>query len=191
MDNIYKYLVNYKRSGEKKWFDKIYYHFLPKIYNYFYFNTFDTHISEDLASEVFFKIYKNIKDTKLNSRTLNSWIYKIAKNHLIDYFRKKKIYTDNILLTDNYDDINDDKLIDTDFFIKNSILLRKEFSFENQKLIKAMDRLTLLQKNIIILIFIMDLDYKTIADILMKKESTVRGILFRALNILKSEIDYD
>jgi DNA-directed RNA polymerase specialized sigma24 family protein len=34
----------------------------------------------------------------------------------------------------------------------------------------------------------MDFDYKTIANILGKSQSTIRGILFRAINILKSEI---
>ena len=66
--------------------------------------------------------------------------------------------------------------------------MKKELSFENHKLVEAMCKLTTLQKNIVILIFVMDFDYKTIANILGKSQSTIRGILFRAINILKSEI---
>ena len=190
MDDIDKYLINYRKSGDKIWFEKIYYHFLLKIYNFFYFKTMDEQISEDLTSEVFLKIYKNLQDKEFNSKSFNVWIYKIASNQLIDYFRKTKTDREKTFLTDwnEQDNIQDSSLLENDFFIKNSMLIKKELGFENHKLAEAMCKLTTLQKNIVILIFVMDFDYKTIANILGKSQSTIRGILFRAINILKSEI---
>jgi len=190
MDDIDKYLINYKKSSDKIWFEKIYYHYLLKIYNFFYFKTMDEQISEDLTSEVFLKVYKNLQDKEFNSKSFNTWIYKIASNQLIDYFRKTKTDRERTFLTDwqEQDNIRDSSLLENDFFIKNSMLMKKELSFENHKLVEAMCKLTTLQKNIVILIFVMDFDYKTIANILGKSLSTIRGILFRAINILKSEI---
>ena len=190
MDNIDKYLINYRKSSDKIWFEKIYYHYLLKIYNFFYFKTMDEQISEDLTSEVFLKIYKNLQDKEFNSKSFNVWIYKIASNQLIDYFRKTKTDRERTFLTDwnEQDNIQDSSLLENDFFIKNSMLMKKELGFENHKLVEAMCKLTTLQKNIVILIFVMDFDYKTIANILGKSQSTIRGILFRAINILKSEI---
>ena len=190
MDNIDKYLINYRKSSDKIWFEKIYYHYLLKIYNFFYFKTMDEQISEDLTSEVFLKIYKNLQDKEFNSKSFNVWIYKIASNQLIDYFRKTKTDRERTFLTNwqEQDNIRDSSLLENDFFIKNSMLIKKELGFENHKLVEAMYKLTTLQKNIVILIFVMDFDYKTIANILGKSQSTIRGILFRAINILKSEI---
>ena len=190
MDDIDKYLINYRKSSDKMWFEKIYYHYLLKIYNFFYFKTIDEQISEDLTSEVFLKVYKNLQDKEFNSKSFNVWIYKIASNQLIDYFRKTKTDREKTFLIDwqEQDNIRDSSLTENDFFIKNSMLLKKELSFENHKLVEAMCKLTTLQKNIVILIFVMDFDYKTIANILGKSQSTIRGILFRAINILKSEI---
>lgn len=190
MNDIDKYLINYRKSSDKIWFEKIYYHYLLKIYNFFYFKTMDEQISEDLTSEVFLKVYKNLQDKEFNSRSFNVWIYKIASNQLIDYFRKIKTDREKTFLTDwqDQDNIQDSSLLENDFFIKNSMLMKKELSFENHKLVEAMCKLTTLQKNIVILIFVMDFDYKTIANILGKSQSTIRGILFRAINILKSEI---
>lgn len=190
MNDIDKYLINYRKSSDKIWFEKIYYHYLLKIYNFFYFKTMDEQISEDLTSEVFLKIYKNLQDKEFNSKSFNVWIYKIASNQLIDYFRKTKTDRERTFLTDwqKQDNIRDSSLLENDFFIKNSMLMKKELSFENHKLVEAMCKLTTLQKNIVILIFVMDFDYKTIANILGKSQSTIRGILFRAINILKSEI---
>lgn len=190
MNDIDKYLINYRKSSDKIWFEKIYYHYLLKIYNFFYFKTMDEQISEDLTSEVFLKVYKNLQDKEFNSKSFNTWIYKIASNQLIDYFRKTKTDRERTFLTDwqEQDNIRDSSLLENDFFIKNSMLMKKELSFENHKLVEAMCKLTTLQKNIVILIFVMDFDYKTIANILGKSQSTIRGILFRAINILKSEI---
>lgn len=190
MDDIDKYLINYRKSSDKIWFEKIYYHYLLKIYNFFYFKTMDEQISEDLTSEVFLKVYKNLQDKEFNSKSFNVWIYKIASNQLIDYFRKTKTDREKTFLTDwnEQDNIQDSSLLENDFFIKNSMLMKKELGFENHKLVEAMCKLTTLQKNIVILIFVMDFDYKTIANILGKSQSTIRGILFRAINILKSEI---
>ena len=190
MNDIDKYLINYRKSSDKIWFEKIYYHYLLKIYNFFYFKTMDEQISEDLTSEVFLKIYKNLQDKEFNSKSFNVWIYKIASNQLIDYFRKTKTDRERTFLTDwnEQDNIQDSSLLENDFFIKNSMLMKKELGFENHKLVEAMCKLTTLQKNIVILIFVMDFDYTTIANILGKSQSTIRGILFRAINILKSEI---
>ncbi len=193
MNHINNYLINYRKNRDKVWFEKIYYFYMPKIYNFFYFKIMDKQIAEDLSSEVFLKVYKNLQDKRFNSKSFNAWIYKIASNQLIDYFRKNKSDKEKIALTDwteteNLQEIN---LIENDYFVKNSILIKKELGFENQKLLEALDKLTRLQKDVVTLIFIMDFDYETIAKILVKKQSTIRGILFRAINILKNEIKND
>jgi RNA polymerase sigma-70 factor, ECF subfamily len=188
MDDVTFYLINYRKTKDKIWFEKIYYYFMPKIYNYFYYKTIDKQISEDLSSEVFFKVYNNLETKNLNSKSFKFWIYKIAKNQLVDYFRKTKKESENILLIDWQDDTENNSIIENDFFLKHSAILKKELGFENQKLIEVINKLTPLQKNIIELIFIMDFDYETIANILGKKQSAIRGILFRAINTLRSEL---
>ena len=188
MDDVTFYLINYRKTKDKIWFEKIYNYFMPKIYNYFYYKTIDKQISEDLSSEVFFKVYNNLETKNLNSKSFKFWIFKIAKNQLVDYFRKTKKDSENILLVDWQDSIEDNSIIENDFFLKHSAILKKELGFENQKLIEVINKLTPLQKNIIELIFIMDFDYETIANILGKKQSAIRGILFRAINTLRSEL---
>lgn len=45
---------------------------------------------EDLTQEVFIKAYKSLPRFKFDS-TLQTWLYRIAVNHSIDYLRKKKL----------------------------------------------------------------------------------------------------
>lgn len=161
---------------------------MPKMYNYFFYKTMDKQISEDLSIEVLFKVYNNLETIKLNSPSFKAWVYKTAHNQLIDYFRKTKKDSENNASIDWQDYPEANVFIEEDYILKHSALIKKELGFENQKLIEAIGKLTLLQKNIIDLVFIMDFDYKTISDILEKKQSSIRGILFRAINTLRSEL---
>jgi RNA polymerase sigma-70 factor, ECF subfamily len=188
MDEITLYLINYKKSRDKIWFEKIYYFFMPKMFNYFFYKTKDKQIAEDLSIEVLFKVYNHLETINLNSRSFKAWVYKTAHNQLIDHFRKIKKDSDNISSIDCQDDPEDSIFIENDYFLKNSAFLKKELGFENQKLIEAIGKLTLLQKNIIDLVFIMDFDYKTISEILGKKQSSIRGLMFRAIDALRSEL---
>lgn len=45
--------------------------------------------AEDILQDVYVRIYKNIDSLKYLEK-LESWIYNIAKNAIIDYYRKKK-----------------------------------------------------------------------------------------------------
>lgn len=87
-------------------FNKIYKTFKDKIYNYFLFKTnFDKELSEDLTEEVFEKVIENINSLK-DENNLKVWIYRIAHNKLVDYFRKKK----DLLIFDDEDENIDSKI---------------------------------------------------------------------------------
>jgi len=182
MENIEKYLNNYNKSKDTKWFEEIYNLMMPKIYRFYYLKTFSRELSEDLTSEVFIRVYGSLDKTALNKKTFMAWIYKIANNLLIDHFRKDKGKSRQVELKD--DSI---KIEDEDILMKNSIVLRKELGFSNISLISALNKLTDLQKDAVLLKFLEDMDYKTIALIFGKRVSTIRSIVFRALTKLKEE----
>jgi len=59
-----------------------------KILNYITNRVNSREDAEDITEEVFIKIYKNLADFKWQGVAIESWIYKIAKNAIIDYHRK-------------------------------------------------------------------------------------------------------
>ena len=62
-----------------------------KVLRYIQSKVNDYHLAEDLCSDVFVKIYEKI-DTFDDSRaSLNTWIFTITKNRLIDYYRTRKV----------------------------------------------------------------------------------------------------
>jgi RNA polymerase sigma-70 factor (ECF subfamily) len=183
MENIDTWIKGFKRSGDSIWFEKIFRNYMPKIYRFFYFKTQDRQVSEELANEVFVKVFINLPRTNLNSRSFSVWIYKIAGNTLIDHYRKVKKIKDDIPFEEQAL-----KISDTDLFIENSSILRTEMGFDNPGLIRGLSKLTPLQKEVLLLKFVEDLDYRSIAGITGKKQSALRGIIFRALSSLKDEM---
>lgn len=58
--------------------------------------------AEDITQEVFYKLSK---PNKAEVKNIKSWIYAIAKNTIIDYYRKKKLITEeieNIVINNEY-----------------------------------------------------------------------------------------
>jgi RNA polymerase sigma-70 factor (ECF subfamily) len=60
-------------------------------------NPFDV---DDILQEVFLKIHSKINTLKDNAK-LNSWIYRVTRNTIVDFYRKRKAYTSDIEIIDN------------------------------------------------------------------------------------------
>ena len=78
------------KKGDEAAFSEIYDLYFKKIYRFLYYRVSHKEIAEDLAEEVFLKAL-----TKLSSITedkaFEGWLYQIARNLVIDYYRQKKI----------------------------------------------------------------------------------------------------
>ncbi len=127
----------------------------------------------DLAQEVFIKIYKNL-DRYSDEFKLSTWITRITTNHIIDYRRKKKCDTvsiDNIV----YD-------ISTNDSPENEYL-KKEQKLSIGKLIKQLPEI---YKIPIILYHQKGLTYQEIADVTNQSLSKVKNRIFRGRKLLKT-----
>jgi len=184
MSSIEDYISKYKKTGDRKWFALIYEQTMPRIYRYFYFKTMQKELSEDLTSEVFLRVYINLKNTSLDSKAFISWIYRIAHNLLVDHFRKEnkagqpaREFSDNTRVSDE------------EVLKQESSYLKKELDLQRPELLSAIDTLTGLQKDVIMLRFVEDMDYTAIAGIFGKNRGTIRGIVFRAVEKIRKEMN--
>jgi RNA polymerase sigma-70 factor (ECF subfamily) len=183
MSKIEDHIKSFKKTGDRKWFSMIYEETMPRIYRYYYYKTMQRELSEDLTSEVFIRVYGNLGNIRLDEKTFISWVYRIAHNLLVDYFRKNNIINQPI---DNF--LDNIQTTDEEQMKKESSYLKREFDLERPELISAISSLTGLQKDVIILRFVEDMDYDTIARIFGKNKGTIRGIVFRAVEKIKKEM---
>ena len=59
----------------------------------------DQEVAKDILQEVFIKIHQKI-DSIQDKQKITSWIYQITRNTIIDYYRKKKQDTVELVLED-------------------------------------------------------------------------------------------
>ena len=133
----------------------------------------------DILQDIFIKVYQNLNDYDSNL-SFSSWIYRIAHNQTVDTYRKNKARPQG-----NYIDIDDEILenIVNDFdFIKD---IDSGYLKENIKTV--LDNLDDKYRQVLVLKFFEEKDYKEISDILKKPMGTVATLINRAKKQFKDE----
>ncbi|HTB48696.1 MAG TPA: RNA polymerase sigma factor [Verrucomicrobiae bacterium] len=140
------------------------------IYRFLFWRTKDTQLSEDLTSSTFEKAWVARKSFRGGSE--QAWLYRIARNVLIDHWRKKKE-----LFVEDTDSLQED--------IQPSAgeLLDKELQLQDLR--KALDTLPDAMRSVIKLRFVEGMSCKQVAKNLSLSESNVRVMQYRALKKLK------
>ncbi len=135
----------------------------------------DAEEANDLAQEVFIKIYKNL-DKYHPEYKFSTWVIRIATNHVIDFRRKKK--QDTISMDEMVYDIPDQNTPEKSYIKK-----------ERQKQIAgALQSLPDMYKIPIVLYHQQGLSYQEIADIIGEPLSKVKNRIFRGRKMLKEAL---
>ena len=117
-------------NKKNKRFSQYYNEFFEKIYNYIFFRVGNNRqMAEEFTQEVFLKAYENFDDFDKNAN-FSAWIYRIAHNHIIDHYRKKKTNTTDLDAIVNM--INYSKHAD-ETFVKNT-----DIKIEMKNVLKAL-----------------------------------------------------
>ena len=148
-----------------------------KIFTFFMYRVaFNQTVAEDLTAETFLKAWRAFAD--FEQRSFQAWIYRIAKNHLVNYYR----VLDRELALDEAED--HDKLINNDLVADLDARLHWE------QVRAAMDKLPLLYREVLLLRYADELDNEEIADFLELSAGAARTRLSRAKKELLKILDY-
>ncbi len=162
------------QKGHTEHFTTLYDLYAEKIYKFLYYRTLHAETAEDLTSEAFFKALKKIKSFNENKAQFSTWLYQIARNTLIDHYRKSHPTED---LETAYDAKDVQNLqTDTDTKLKFEAVQKK------------LKHLTPLQQQIIILRLWDDLSHKEIANILSISEANSKMTFSRSIAKLQTEL---
>jgi RNA polymerase sigma-70 factor (ECF subfamily) len=170
-------LVSRAQSGDKDAFALLYQEYVTVIYRYTYLRVGKTEQAEDITQEVFLKALNNIGGYRYKGKPFVSWLFRIAHNIIIDYYRqvnKNKF----ILLAETMDIMADDNPVTT-----------VEQSMEMAKLKQVIEKLPPRQKEVISLRFGSGLSVAETAKAIGKTEGTVKKLQYEALNKLRKLIE--
>ncbi len=170
-------LVAAFQLGRKEAFGELYDRYIEKIYRFVYYKTQHKETAEDIVSDVFMKAVAKLDDFDASAGTFQAWIYRIARNAVIDHYRGRK-------QDQNIEDIWDLAAtgdIERDTDMKNRLA----------QVEKYLSTLKPEQRDIIMLRIWQDLPYQEIAAILGKSEASCKMAFSRGIKDLRKAMPAD
>ena len=163
-------------KGDAAAFGALYDRYVEAVYRYVFYRVRNDADAEDLVSDVFMRALRAIPRYEPRVAFL-AWLYRIARNAVIDRARRSRT---QISFEDALAHPNVDQVVEPDATI---LALSDKAAVRD-----ALAKLTPLQQEVIVLRFVEGYTTHEIADLVGKREGTVRGIQFRALEALRTLI---
>ncbi len=135
---------------------------------------------EDILQDVFLSAYKNLNDFDQDLK-FSSWVYRITHNKVISHFRK---ITARPKTTTYEGDSNLLNILASDEDIARD--LERKYTVGEVK--DILDRLDERYREVLVLKFLEEKDYKEISDILEKPMGTVATLISRAKKQFKEKV---
>jgi RNA polymerase sigma-70 factor (ECF subfamily) len=167
-------------AGDAEAWEEIVRQYTRRIYNVCYRFTGSGDDADDLAQEVFIKLYRTLDSYSPEKGAFTTWVMTMTRNLLVDHFRKTKQdrVTDSLDagLTEEEDSISlGDKIQDSAPSADDRLQRR-----ETQEMVqKAIQKLSPELREAVILRDLQDMDYKEIALALKVPEGTVKSRINR------------
>lgn len=163
------------QAGRLSAFDNLYTLHVDAIYKFLHRRTLVREIAEDLTSVTFLKAMESIRSFDPERGPFRAWLYRIARNTLIDHYRRGSSHTVDIESV-------------WDLPSEDSASELAEQSIDARKLHEGLQRLKPAQRQIVLLRVWEGLSYKEIAEITGKSENTCKVTFSRAVSELRAHL---
>lgn len=168
-------LVQRAKQKDKKAFTELYEAYFDKIYRYVALKIGDKTEAEDMTQQVFLKALESISSFKWKGVPFSAWLYRIAHNQMVDYFRKQQKRPDTL---------RDDALV-----VSNSNPQQTaERNLDIEQVMSATQRLTEAQREVISLRFSGELSTAEVANIMGKSRGAVKALQHSAIVALRKAL---
>jgi RNA polymerase sigma-70 factor (ECF subfamily) len=167
------------KKGDKVAANKLIATYYKDIYRYVYRQNQCKETSKDLTQDIFISMLKSIHSYDENKSSFKTWIYKIASNKIIDFYRSKYYKYKTIV-----DEIEDCKLY-SDVDIEKSFLL-KEDAKEIMDILNTMESGV---QEIFRLKVFADISFREIAILIGLSESTVKTRYYSTIKKIKIVVE--
>jgi len=178
-------IIKESRQGNSASFGKLYDEYHVPIYRFIYLKVSQKEEAEDLTHQVFLSAWQSIHRYKITNLPFSSWLYRIARNKVIDYYRTAK---DNLSLEtlSQHFSHSDSPAHLTPTLTSNSIETDVSNSLIIDNIKSALANLNPEQQDVLVMRFVEDMPIKEVAKVINKSEGAIKLIQHRAVNKLKT-----
>ncbi|MBU3127228.1 MULTISPECIES: RNA polymerase sigma factor [Clostridium] len=175
MDKQKQWIRQIKLKSNEVAANELIYKYYKEIYAYIYKQTLNKELSMDLTQEIFINMLQSISNYDEGKAAFRTWLYKIATNKLMDYYRSRNYKYNTIVMS-----INDYDLHDTEDFTINI-----ENKQEAQNIINIVNRFDASSQLILRLKIFAQYTFLEISEVLNISESTVKTRYYSIIKKVK------
>jgi RNA polymerase sigma-70 factor (ECF subfamily) len=160
------------QDGDEKAFDQLVQNNVNNVFGFFMKVTRNEMTAEDLAQDVFMKLYKNLKNFRHDSN-FSTYLYRINTNTVNSWITRNKwknlLHLDQAPDRGEYDRVN-------------------EVEWERKELWASISKLPKKQREVVILRLTNELSFREVSKITGMKEGTAKVNFHHALKKLKEDL---
>jgi len=175
------------KAGDEQSFELLLRKYRTPLVNFLYRMVWDSAVAEDLAQEVFLRVYRARKEYAPSAK-FTTWMFRIATNLALNSVRDNRHRQKEISM-DHVVDAGDDEhpameVPDRTPTVEQQMVARSR----SEVILRAVHALPEKQRAAVLLHKYQELDYDEIARILECSESALKSLLFRAYETLRAEL---
>jgi len=174
------------KAGDNSAFDYLVQKYRRPIINFMYRMAHNQGAAEDLAQEVFLRVYRSRSSYEASAK-FTTWLYRIATNLGMNYVRDTRHERpENVMNLDESDEETGQApdLADKTPNVEEEILRHERLKAIREKVEALPER----QKMAVLMHKYQQMDYRQIADVLKLSESATKSLLFRAYETLRTQL---
>jgi len=174
------------KAGDQLAFDFLVQKYRRPLVNFMYRMARNTAAAEDLAQEVFLRVYRSRQSYEATAK-FTTWLYRIATNLAVNHARDTRKERPEITLS--LDEPDEETGVTMD--VADTTITAEEALVRRERLAAIRGKIEVLperQKLAVIMHKYQQMDYKQIADVLKLSESATKSLLFRAYETLREQL---
>lgn len=171
MDKEKRLIKKIKLKSDKASANELISMYYKEIYAYMYKQTINKELSMDLTQEIFMSMLKSIDSYDEEKASFRTWLYKIATNKVVDYYRSKYYRYNNVVVT----------IEDYDIYDEEDFTINIEYREDAQKIIDIVNKFDSTSQQIFRLKIFGERTFLDISNILQMSESTVKTKYYAAI----------
>lgn len=165
------------KTKPKDLFNQLYDENIDKVYRFVFLKVNSQDTAQDICSEAFLRCWQVLNKNNKEIDNLRAFLYKIARNLIIDHYREKgkaqTVSIDVLPITDKNENLEEKAVANSDMdMIRTSLAGLKED-----------------YQNVIVWHYVDDYTIPEISQMMDKSEGAVRVMIHRALKALRNKVN--
>ncbi|MBP3950961.1 RNA polymerase sigma factor [Bacillus suaedae] len=178
MDKEKRWIRKIQKKADKQAANDLICKYYKEMYGFVYKQTLDEQLSLDITQEIFVNVLKSIVNYDAKKASFRTWLYKVASNRLVDYYRSRSYKDERMVESIDEFEIEDE----SDF------TLSFEYKEEVEQLTDLVNQLDAASQHIMRLKLFGEYTFLEIAQIEGIPESTVKTKYYVALKQIRNEM---